>query len=254
MVNTIDINADVGESFYKNKSGNDEFIIPQLSSCNIACGFHGGDPLTIKNTVTLASQNNVTIGAHPSFYDLENFGRKDHDIDLETLQAQIEYQLGALQAIVKSQGTSLKYVKAHGALYHKIHFDPTASRAFIQAVKNTDSTLSIIGMPIGILKENVELSEHRFFTEAFLDRSYEDDLSLTPRQFENAVLSEPKEIDQRLEDLLINKCIHSRNGKKLELIADTLCIHGDSPKASMIVEHTLRFCTEHNITIKPFCK
>lgn len=250
-MNKIDINCDVGESYGNFKIGNDEALLPLISSCNIGCGFHGGDPLHMQKTVQLAIKNNVQIGAHPSFHDLMGFGRRYMKLPLNELQAIISYQISALKGITESQGGSLSYVKPHGALYNSIANNKEEAIATIEAIQSIDPHLALMGLAGSALEEIARAKGIKFIREAFADRRYLSDGGLMPRSIENAVIDTVEESVSQILCITKEQKVNTSEGL-ISLVADSICIHGDNPLAVEILQ-TLRKMTDFdNISIQKF--
>ena len=235
----IKLNCDMGESFGAWKMGLDEEIMPLIDMSNIACGFHASDPLTMDRTVKLAVQNSVCIGAHPGYPDLVGFGRRDMKCNSKEIEKLVLYQIGALHAICKSNGTKIDYVKPHGALYNTMMRDIEVFKAIAKAIAKYDKNLKlmILSSSKNDKLENIatDLGIGLLF-EVFADRSYMDDGSLMPRSMPNAVLSSSDDVIERLDFLLKNGAIKSHTGKELKLKVDCICVHGDNRHALSIVK------------------
>lgn len=236
------LNCDLGEGFGQFKNDADEKIMPHIQMANIACGFHAGDPLIMTKTVAFAKQNNVTIGAHPSYPDLAGFGRRSMKIPADELIALIVYQVGALQATCDCQNVALTYVKPHGALYNDMMADLTIFDAVCQAMSNLNQyrseklTLMIQAMPDAAPFQKIaDAMQIPLWFEAFADRNYKSDGKLVPRSQENAVIHSEKEALERCQHLLSHQEIISVEGTKLSMQVDTLCVHGDTPEALTFV-------------------
>jgi len=247
-MNSIDINCDLGESYGHFKMGNDDAIFPYISSCNIACGFHGGDPLQIENTIKKALKYEVQIGAHPSYPDLAGFGRRKIDLSHEELKAAIKYQIAALKGMVQSLGGELKYVKAHGALYNSIAHDEREAETFLSAVKEMDSNLAILGLAGSPFQNYCEDNGWQFLREGFLDRRYLQDGRLMARKEKGSVLESVQESIDQLKTIVNKETVETSSGTFIPMKVDSLCIHGDNPLAEHILKaiHEL----ESPITIK----
>ena len=189
MKEYIDLNCDMGESFYEKKVGNDEAIMPYITSCNVACGFHGGDPKTIIKTVELAIKNNVKVGAHPSLYDLEGFGRRRMKINEGELISLLIYQVSSLYGITKYLGTKLHHVKVHGALYNMASEDDQIARLIVNTVSKIDPNLKIYGPSMLKWRIIAEEGGLEYVSEVFSDRNYNDDLTLVDRKNQNAIIN-----------------------------------------------------------------
>ncbi|WP_296623433.1 5-oxoprolinase subunit PxpA [Marivirga sp.] len=247
-MSSIDINCDLGESFGQFIMGNDDAIFPYISSCNIACGFHGGDPLHIENTIKKALQHNVQIGAHPSYPDLAGFGRRKIVLSHEELKASVKYQISALIGMVKSLGGELKYIKAHGALYNSIAFGEKEANTFLSAVKEIDPDLAILGLAGSPFQEITQQCGFRFIREGFLDRRYQDDGSLMPRKEKGSVLESVEESINQFISIAQKGEVQTASGKRITMEVDSLCIHGDNPLAEDILKATHQL--DQPITVK----
>lgn len=233
------LNCDLGESFGAWQMGNDAAIMPYIDQANIACGMHAGDPLIMQQTVALAIKHNVEIGAHPSYPDLQGFGRRSIQMEPQALQACIQYQLGALNGICLSQNTSVSFVKPHGALYNDMMRSLETFSVVCQAISEFDSALPLViqALPDTSSFQNIANSFNitlRF--EAFADRNYQDSGLLVARSEKNAVIHEPQQVLERLNILKSTGNIVSVNGKALDLVVDTLCVHGDTENALEMVK------------------
>ncbi|HET8858806.1 5-oxoprolinase subunit PxpA [Marivirga sp.] len=235
-MSSIDINCDLGESFGQFIMGNDDAVFPHISSCNIACGFHGGDPLHIENTIKKALQYNVQIGAHPSYPDLAGFGRRKIELSSEELKASIKYQISALQGMVKSLGGELKYIKAHGALYNSIAHDEKEAKIFLSAVKEINPNLAILGLAGSPFGEIAKEYGFQFIKEGFLDRRYMEDGSLMSRKEKGSVLESVDESLNQFISIAKNGEVETASGRKIPMKVDSLCIHGDNPLAEEILK------------------
>ncbi len=227
----IDINADMGEGFGYYTIGNDENLIKYVTSINVACGLHAGDPNVMRKTVQLAKRYGVNIGAHPSYPDLQGFGRRSMKMKRDELVNFIIYQLGALSAFLKIEKLTLSHVKPHGALYNDAVREREVAEAVGEAVYLFDKKLPIVGLAesksIQIWKEmGLKVKE-----EVFADRNYKDDGTLVPRTEKNATITSPEEIAKRVYTMVTKGEIRSINGKVISISFDTICIHGDTENA-----------------------
>ena len=235
----IDLNSDVGESFGVYKLGLDEEVIPHLTSANIACGFHGGDPGVMRKTVALARRSGVEVGAHPGFPDLMGFGRRNMDATLEEIQDDVVYQTGALQGFARAQGLRLQHVKPHGALYNMAATNPKMWEAIAEAVAKVDKEMILVALASSnrdVLKEMGRRHGIRFAFEAFPDRAYKGDGSLAPRREKGAVIHDHEVVGHRALKMVLEGKVISTDGTEIELKADTLCVHGDNPAAVQMVK------------------
>jgi len=249
-MSSIDINCDLGESFGHFIMGNDDAVFPYISSCNIACGFHGGDPLHIENTIKKALKHKVQIGAHPSYPDLAGFGRRKIILSAEELKASIKYQIAALKGMVESLGGKLNYIKAHGALYNSIAHDKDEAKTFLAAVKEINPDFGILGLAGSPFQDITENQGFRFIREGFLDRRYQEDGSLMARKEKGSVLETVEESLNQFKSISNKGEVETANGKVIPMKVDSLCIHGDNPLAGEILKIIYR--SSDDITIKPF--
>lgn len=235
----IRLNCDMGESFGIWKMGNDEEIMPLIDMANLACGFHASDAVTMSRSVILAKKYNVSIGAHPSYHDLLGFGRRTLVCSLEEIKAIILYQLGALNAFCRANGTAISYVKPHGALYNDMMRDENIFKAVLNAISSFNKNIKLMVLS-GPKNEEYEytakLYDINLFFEVFADRNYNDDGSLVSRMEENAVIHEELDVIARVVNLKEKSLITSINGHKLFLKCDSICVHGDNEKALEFVK------------------
>lgn len=229
-IQSIDINCDLGETYGKHHSHQDHLLMPYISSCNIACGFHSGDPLTIERTIRLAKQHHVSIGAHPSFPDLQGFGRRYMEMSPQEIKAVVMYQIAALKGMVEAQGMQLQHVKPHGALYNSCATNKTYASAILDAVEELDASLMVYGLADSLFGELALTRNISFCHEVFIDRAYEDDLQLRSRTYKDAVLNHHDAIHQL--DLFIQEgAVKTVSGVIKPLSVDSICIHSDTPDA-----------------------
>lgn len=229
----IDINCDMGESthLWPYDIEKDIALFPYLSSINIACGFHAGDPFTMHELVAAASEANIAIGAHVSFMDRENFGRSNMTLPPEQVYDLVVYQIGALQAFLKLYDTTLHHVKPHGALYNMAAADPALADTICRAVKNTDNNMILYGLSGSELINKANTSKLISFSEVFADRTYRDDGSLTPRSEPNALIEDEAVCVRQVLQMVKEDVVTTTSGKKIKLDAETVCIHSDGPHA-----------------------
>ena len=228
----IDLNVDVGESFGEWRLGEDETLIPLVSSVSIACGFHAGDPRTMERTVALAARSGAAIGAHPGYPDLVGFGRRDLAMASEDLEAAVVYQIGALAAFANGAGVELRHVKPHGALYNRAAADPLVARALVRAVRRVSRSLRLVGLAGSILLDAAADAGLTPVAEAFPDRAYEPDGRLRSRTFPDSLVDDPETVGRRAVAMALERQIAAVDGTVLEVRAATLCIHGDRPGAA----------------------
>ncbi len=230
----IRLNCDMGESFGIWKMGTDEEIMPYINMANLACGFHASDSLTMNRSVQLAKKHNVTIGAHPSYQDLVGFGRRTIQCTLEEIKSKILYQLGALSAFCKAHGTTVSYVKPHGALYNDMMRDENIFKAILSAISSFDRNirLMILSNPNNeAFSYTAKIYDIGLIYEVFADRNYNDDGSLVSRMNPDAVIHDEMLVIERIQNLKDRGFLESINGHRLFLKADTVCVHGDGSNA-----------------------
>jgi len=228
---TIDLNADLGESFGAWRMGQDEALLPIVSSVNVACGFHAGDPGTMRRTVALAAAHGVALGAHPALPDLQGFGRRELAVTPDEAYDLVLYQVGALAAFARAQGVALRHVKPHGALYNMAARDRALADAIAAAVKDYDRALVLVGLANSALVDAGRAAGLAVAREAFADRRYESDGSLTPRRHADAVIHDPAQAIAQALAQVVDGCVVARTGERVRLEADTVCVHGDGPQA-----------------------
>ena len=227
----VDLNCDLGESFGAYTIGLDDQVIPHVTSVNIACGAHAGDPSVMRNTVRCAHAAGVAIGAHPGYPDLMGFGRRALAMSPNDVYASILYQVGALAAFAKAEGSQLHHVKPHGALYNAAAKDATLAQAIAQAVKDFDDQLILVGLAGSesiTAAQNVGL---RTASEFFADRAYQENSALVPRTLTGAVITDKQKAIERTLRAVKEGVVESENGTVIPIAADTICIHGDNPAA-----------------------
>lgn len=252
---TIDINADAGESFGRWTLGDDEALLPQLTSINLACGFHAGDPLTMQRAVRLALGHGVTVGAHPGFPDRVGFGRRELAASAAEVYTDVLYQIGALEAFLKVEGSSLHHVKAHGALYHKMMRDEEIARAVAQAVKDYDASLPLVVLagPGGeLMVFSAKEVGAKVVLEAFPDRAYLVSGYLAPRTMENSVIHDPQHVAERAVQMVTEGHVTALDGGTVTIHAQTLCIHGDNPAAPDIARAVSGALKDAGVTLAAF--
>ena len=246
----IDLNCDMGESFGAYTLGNDEAIMPFISSVNIACGFHAGDPATMRQTVKAALRHNLNIGAHPGLPDLQGFGRREMKLSAEEAYDMTLYQIGALTAFVKAEGGVLNHVKPHGALYNMAAKNSELSDAIVHAVYDADSSLILYGLSGSELITSAERRGLMVKNEVFADRTYQSDGTLTPRNQSNALITDHKFAIQQVIKMVEKGIITTHNGVDLAIKADTVCIHGDGINALEFAAEIHNHFKNEGISIK----
>lgn len=247
---SIDLNCDMGESFGPWAMGNDDEVLPLVTSANIACGFHAGDPSIMRKTVAAAIGNGVALGAHPGLPDLAGFGRRNMDITPQQAYDIVVVQVGALAAVAASQGGRLNHVKAHGALYNMAVRDPALARAIAQAVHDTDKSLVFYALASSNMARIASEVGLTVAHEVFADRSYQPDGSLTPRNHANAMIEDPQQSIRQVLRMVTEGKVTAVDGTDVEVRADTLCIHGDQPGAVVFAKAIRAACEQAGIEVK----
>ncbi|CAN5179643.1 5-oxoprolinase subunit PxpA [soil metagenome] len=227
----IDLNSDMGESYGAWKMGDDLALLDHVSSANIACGFHAGDPATIARTVKAAVERGVAVGAHPSLPDLQGFGRRDMKITENEAYDLVVYQIGAVQAFAVAAGSRLSHVKIHGALYNMAARDEALSRGLCRAVKAVDPTLFFYALAGSVTERVARELGVPVACEVFADRSYQDDATLTPRTQPGAMITDVEQSIAQVRRMVGEGKVRAQSGKDVALHADTICVHGDQPGA-----------------------
>ncbi|WAH38764.1 LamB/YcsF family protein [Alicyclobacillus dauci] len=233
----LDINCDMGESFGAYTLGTDTEILDIVTSANVACGFHAGDPATMRKTVAMAVEKGVAIGAHPGLPDLVGFGRRNMDISAQEAYDMVVYQIGALYGFVKSVGGQMQHVKAHGALYNMASVNSTLADAIAKAVYEVDPSLILFGLSGGELVKAGDKIGLRTASEVFADRTYQQDGTLTPRKQKDALIQDSKDSVAQVIRMVKEGKVMSQQGVDVQIRADTVCIHGDGA-------HALEFARE----------
>lgn len=246
----IDLNSDLGEGFGAWRMGDDAAMLGIVSSANVACGFHAGDPLTILNTLRAAAERGVAVGAHVSYPDLAGFGRRMMDLTPDELTADVIYQIGALQALAAAAGTRVAYVKPHGALYNRMADNAAAADAVIAAIRAVDPTLALVALAgAPTLARAAGL---RVVAEAFADRAYTPEGRLVSRRDPGAMLHDPALVADRMVRLATGGVIEAIDGSPLHLKAESICVHGDSPDAVAMAAAVRRGLAAAGVAIRPF--
>jgi len=247
----VDINSDLGESFGNYQLGMDDEIIKLVSSVNIACGWHAGDPNVMAMTVKKAMENKVAIGCHPGFPDLIGFGRRVMKVDPCELKNYVKYQIGALRAFVDADGGRLQHVKPHGAMYNMAAKDEAMARAIAEAVCEVDANLVLMGLSGSKLIECAKAKGLKTASEVFADRAYQDDGTLVPRSQQGAVIHDSDKAIEQVVEMVKNKRVRTITGKIIEINAESICVHGDNPKALEFVVKIRKRLAKEDIEIKP---
>jgi len=235
-MNAIDLNADIGESFGAWRMGDDAGVMPWITSANVACGFHAGDPATMRATVALCIEHGVAIGAHVSLPDLQGFGRREMKVSPNEVYAQTLYQLGALHAFARAAGTHLHHVKPHGALYNMAARDRALAYAIAAAVRDFNSTLILMGLAGGALVDAGRAAGLRVQQEGFCDRRYRADGSLMPRSEAGAVIEDIDVAVAQALSIATAREAAAGDGSAVHIDADSLCVHGDRANAAAFAQ------------------
>ncbi|WLW56559.1 LamB/YcsF family protein [Streptomyces sp. YU58] len=228
---SIDLNADLGEGFGRWRLTDDEQLLSVVTSANVACGFHAGDPATMRRVCDLAAERGVRIGAQVSYRDLAGFGRRAMDVPSAELAAEVAYQIGALEVFARAAGSRVSYVKPHGALYNRVVHDEEQAGAVVDGVLLADPALPVLGLPGSRLLELAGKAGLPSVTEAFADRAYTDEGTLVPRDRDGAVVTDPRAVVERSLDLARLGTVGALSGSRIEVRARSLCLHGDTPGA-----------------------
>jgi UPF0271 protein len=248
---TLNLNADLGESFGAWRMGDDALLLPAIDSANIACGFHAGDPVVMRHTVRLALAHGVSLGAHPAFPDLQGFGRRAMQLSAAELEASILYQVGALQAMAAAEGGRVTHVKPHGALSNMACADAAMAATVARAVRLLDRELILLAPARSALAAAGEAAGLRVAHEVFADRSYQADGQLTPRTQPGAVLHAAADCVRHVLRMLDTQGIVTADGQRLPTPIDSICVHGDSPHAVASAQHIRQTLTAAGYRLAP---
>ena len=250
MTPRIDLNSDIGESFGAWTMGDDAGVLAHVTSANIACGFHAGDPDTMRRTVALAAQHGVDIGAHVSLPDLQGFGRREMRVGADETYAMTLYQLGALAAFTRAAGIRLHHVKPHGAFYNMAARDAALADAIAHAVRDFDPQLILVGLADSESTRAGERVGLAVAHEAFADRRYQADGSLTPRREAGAVIDDVDTAVAQALSIATRGEVVARDGKTIRLHADTICVHGDRPDAAVFARKLCEALAASNVPVR----
>jgi len=248
---TINLNADLGESFGAYTIGNDEKLLSTIKSANVACGFHASDPVVMQKTVSLALKNGVSIGAHPGFPDLQGFGRRKIHMALDDVYAMITYQIGSLMGVAASQNAKVTHVKPHGALNNMACEDADLAGAIARAVKDVDKDLIFMAPALSELCAAGKKAGLRVAEEIFADRAYTDAGTLVSRQIEGAVIHDAQVCLNHVMKMVEESALISINGKTLKTDIHSICVHGDTPQACDTAAHVLKGLEDSGVTVAP---
>ena len=248
----VDLNSDLGEGFGIWTLGDDDALLDVITSANIACGFHAGDPNIMRRVCDTAVSRGVSIGAQVSYRDLAGFGRRSIDVDQASLINDVIYQIAALDGFARVAGSRVRYVKPHGALYNRTVHDEDQAAAMVAAVVAYDLRLPVLGLPGSALLRHAEQSGLRTVTEAFADRGYTAQATLVPRSQPGALLDDPAMVAQRMVDMLITGRMRSVDGVEIVVSARSICVHGDSPGAVAMAVAVRKALAEAGVEIQAF--
>lgn len=252
MTSKIDLNSDLGEGYGAWSMGDDAAMLEIVSSANVACGFHAGDPKSILETLREAARRGVAVGAHVSYPDRVGFGRRPMDVTQAELTADVIYQIGALQGLCRAAGTRVSYVKPHGALYNTIATDARQGAAVIEAIREIDPTLVLMGLAGAPILRQASEAGLVTVAEAFGDRAYTPEGALVSRREKGAVLHDPERVAQRMLRLATDGVIEAIDGSTLSLRADSICVHGDSAGAVAMASGIRDILIDNGVEITPF--
>ena len=248
----MDINSDLGESYGAWRMGDDMAMLAIVTSANVACGFHAGDPAGILQTLKAAAAHGVAVGAHVAYPDLVGFGRRNMDPTSAELVADVIYQIGALQGLARAAGTRVRYVKPHGALYNTIAHDERQASDVIAAMQAADPQLTLLALAGSPLVERARARGLAVVAEAFADRAYNDDGTLVSRRLEGAVLHDPDAVAERMLQWVERGELPSISGRPVRIEADSICVHGDSPGAVEMARRIRTRLAAAGVPLAPF--
>ena len=245
----VDLNSDLGESFGPWQMGQDEALMSSITSANVACGFHAGDPSVMRQTIALAKQHGVAVGAHPGFPDLIGFGRREIQASPREVEDYVLYQISALAGMAATQSVRLQHVKAHGALYNQACRDASLAEAIARAVAAFDSSLILLGLPGSALLRAGQQAGLRVAAEVFADRAYDADGSLTSRRKPGAVLHDAAQVVDRAIRMARDRQVTAIDGSAVRLDVDTICLHGDTPGSAELARQVKQGLIEAGIRV-----
>jgi 5-oxoprolinase (ATP-hydrolysing) subunit A len=248
----VDLNADLGESYGAWRLGDDAGLLEIVTSANIACGFHAGDPLTIRRACAAAVARGVTIGAQVSYHDLAGFGRREMTVPAAELTAEVLYQIAALDGIARAEGGRVSYVKPHGALYNRLVWDAGQAVAVIAAIRAYDPGLPLLTLPGSVAAIEASAAGLTVVAEAFADRAYNDDGTLVERGQPGAVLTDPAVVADRVVSLVTSGSLTSAAGRPIRLLARSVCMHGDTAGAVGLARAVRGALEQAGVKLAPF--
>ena len=248
----IDLNSDLGESFGAWKMGDDEAMLGIVTSANVACGFHAGDPAGILRTLRGARENNVAVGAHVGYRDLAGFGRRNMEPSSDELIGDVIYQIGALKGLATAAGVAVTYVKPHGALYNTIAFDARQANDVISAIRAVDASLALVALAGSPLIDQAREAGLTVIAEAFADRAYTPQGKLVSRREKGSVLHDPDLVARRMLQLVTEGTVEAIDGQSTHIEAQSICVHGDSPDALAMARQVRKTLEAAGITLRSF--
>lgn len=247
----VDLNCDLGESFGAYTLGMDADVIPHITSANVACGWHGGDPLVMQKTVSLCRQNGVAVGAHPSYPDRMGFGRRAMSVTPDEAYAYVKYQIGALQAFCRAEGLTLQHVKPHGALYNAMGRDPKLAEAVCRGIRDCGGGLIVMALAGSAAVCAAQELGLPVAQEVFADRAYEEDGSLVDRRKEGAMITDESAAIARVVRMVTEGRVTAVTGRDIPVTAHSVCVHGDGPKALAFVQSIRAALQKAGVTVAP---
>lgn len=247
----VDLNSDVGESFGSYKLGLDEEVLKYVTSANIACGWHAGDPLIMEHTVKMAVERNLGIGAHPGYPDLLGFGRRNIDITPKEAKVYMLYQLGALHAFAQAAGAKIQHVKLHGAFYNTTSAKPELAEEIINGILEFDKSIILLALSGSHIAKRAAEKGLKVAQEVFADRAYNADGTLVSRKLPGSVIHDKNEAIARVKKMVLEGKVISNDGKDVPIAADSICVHGDNPEAVNFVSQIRNSLEAENIILKP---
>lgn len=253
-MSVVDLNADIGESFGRYELPGEDELLSLITSANVACGFHAGDPMVMQRTVSAAAGRGVTVGAHPGYRDLIGFGRRELAATPAEIAGDVVYQVGALDAFCRTAGTRVRYVKLHGALYHRAADDKEVAKAVAFALRQLDQELVVLGPEGSAMLQAANATGLDVAREAFVDRAYQPDGRLVPRNLPGAVLDDAEMIAERALRMVQDRYVVAIDGTRCIVRADSLCVHGDGPKAVAVVRAVRQRFDQEGISLAAFVK
>ncbi|WP_170762531.1 LamB/YcsF family protein [Ruegeria lacuscaerulensis] len=251
---SVDLNADIGESFGPWKMGDDESLLKIITSANIACGFHAGDPDVMARTIALANENGVGVGAHPGFPDLQGFGRRNMKVPYDSLRNLVRFQLGAAKGMARAVGTEVRHLKLHGALANMCSVDIDMARACYQGALDVDPDIVIMVLAVTKQEEAARELGCKWVGEIFADRAYNDDGTLVDRSLPGAVIHDPDLAGPRILNMVREGAIITESGQRLETSIDTICLHGDGPTAVQIAQSVRKNLIDGGVEVTKFIR